>query len=500
MVFTSFVFFLFLPIVFGLYWFVFQRNLKAQNTFMMAASYVFYGWWDWRFLFLIAFSTVVDYVLSLGIADADKVAQAKWEKLGDAKGPPQNWEDDADRRRKYLLWAALAINLSLLGFFKYYNFFVTSFVAAFAGVGIHLPEMTLDIILPVGISFYTFQSLSYTLDVYKGKLQPTRDFLTYGAYVAFFPQLVAGPIERAYHFLPQLLKPRKFDYTQAVDGMRLMLWGMFKKVVIADNLAVMVKDIFDHNETYSSITLALGAIYFTIQVYCDFSGYSDIAIGVAKLFGYELLSNFRFPLFARTIPEFWSRWHISLTTWLNDYLFTPLSLALRDYRKGGIATAIVITFFVSGLWHGAKWTFVLWGLMNGLMFIPYVLRGKLLNRNEIVAKGKWLPRPMELLQIALIFGFWSFTLIFFGAEDMAMAKGYLHGLFTHFGGPILHKTGIYYVLGLLLLDWLNREDERRPKVLGIGPRSYRLSLEIVMVIVIFFNMLNGYKPFVYFDF
>ena len=477
MVFTSFIYYLFFPTVFGLYWFVFQRNFKAQNVLLLVASYFFYGWWDWRFLSLVAFSTVLDYTMGRLIG-----------------------AQEDDRKRRWLLWISLGINLAFLGFFKYYNFFVTSWVDAWASVGIHMPDATLNIILPLGISFYTFQSMSYSLDVYKGRMQPLKDFLSFATFVSFFPQLVAGPIERAVHFLPQVTQPRKFDYQRAVDGIRLMLWGMFKKVVIADNLAVMVDEIYRQNESLGSITLVLGAIYFTVQVYCDFSGYSDIAIGSAKLLGFELMSNFRFPLFARTIPEFWSRWHISLTTWLNDYLFTPVSLSLRNLRKNGIALAILFTFLVSGFWHGAKWTFVVWGLINGLFFIPYVIKGKLLQRGEVVAKGKWLPTIREAVQILLVFSLWTLTLVFFRADNMAVALGYFKNAGSHWGGPVMFKTGVIYVMILLFLDWFNREDERNPKVLRMGPRPVRMVVELVMAIVIFFNMLSGYKEFVYFDF
>jgi alginate O-acetyltransferase complex protein AlgI len=477
MVFTSFIYYLFFPTVFGLYWFVFQRHLKAQNVLLLVASYFFYGWWDWRFLSLVAFSTVLDYT------------------MGRLIGAQEN-----EGKRLWLLRISLGLNLVLLGFFKYYNFFVTSWVDAWASVGIHMPDATLHIILPLGISFYTFQSMSYSLDVYKGRLEPIKDFLSFATFVSFFPQLVAGPIERAVHFLPQVTKPRSFDYQRGVDGIRLMLWGMFKKVVIADNLAVLVDDIYRNHETMGSVTLALGALYFTVQVYCDFSGYSDIAIGSAKLLGFELMSNFRFPLLARSIPEFWSRWHISLTTWLNDYLFTPVSLALRNLRKNGIALAIVITFLVSGIWHGAKWTFVVWGLINGLLFIPYVMRGRLMQRAEVVAKGKWLPSLRELLQILLVFSLWTLTLVFFRADSLAVALGYFKNMATHLEGPVLYKTGLVYVVVLMVLDWFNREDERNPRVLQVGPRAFRLAVESIMAIVIFFNMLSGYKEFVYFDF
>lgn len=477
MVFTSFIYYLFFPTVFGLYWFVFQRNFKAQNVLLLVASYFFYGWWDWRFLSLVAFSTVLDYTMGRLIG-----------------------AQEDDRKRSWLLWTSLGINLAFLGFFKYYNFFISSWVDAWASVGIHMPDATLKIILPLGISFYTFQSMSYSLDVYKGRMQPLKDFLSFATFVSFFPQLVAGPIERAVHFLPQVTKPRTFDYQRGVDGIRLMLWGMFKKVVIADNLAGMVDAIYQDEGRYSAPTLILGAIYFTVQVYCDFSGYSDIAIGSAKLLGFELMSNFRFPFFARSIPEFWSRWHISLTTWLNDYLFTPLSLALRNLRKRGIALAIVLIFLVSGFWHGANWTFVVWGLFNGLLFIPYIMKGKMLPRGEIVAKGKWLPSVREVLQMLMVFALYSLTMIFFRAESLQVAGDYFKHMATQWSGPVMFKTGLAYIALVVVLDWFNREDERSPKVLQMGPKAFQITLQLVMAIVIFFNMLSGYKEFVYFDF
>jgi alginate O-acetyltransferase complex protein AlgI len=477
MVFTSFVFFLFLPIVFVLYWFVFAKKLQAQNLLILAASYFFYGWWDWRFLGLIAFSTLLDFTISraMGKTDLEKV-------------------------QRRLLWLSMAGNLSVLGFFKYYNFFVTSWVESWASLGIQMDSFTLKIVLPVGISFYTFQSMSYSLDVYQGRLKPTNNLISYAAFVSFFPQLVAGPIERAIKFLPQVEHARTFDQRLAANGLRLMLWGLFKKVVIADNLAVYVDAIFQGYPSASALTLILGAVYFSIQIYCDFSGYSDIAIGVASLFGFELMSNFKFPLFSKSIPELWSRWHISLTTWLNDYVFTPISLSLRQYRRWGIGAAILLTFLVSGLWHGAKWTFVLWGLINGLLFIPYVIKGKILARPEYISAGRWLPTVPDFLRMLMIFSIWTLTLVLFRADDMGMALGYFQGMATHWSGPLMYKTGLAYVLGLLLLDWLNRRDERNPIVLRWGPLPVRMGIQIVLAIVIFFNMLSGYKEFVYFDF
>jgi D-alanyl-lipoteichoic acid acyltransferase DltB (MBOAT superfamily) len=301
MLFNSLDFAIFLPVVFLLYWFVFQKKIKAQNALVALASYVFYGWWDWRFLSLIIFSSVIDYFIGLQLENIKK-----------------------DRYRRLLLWTSIFVNLGLLGFFKYFNFFIDNFLDAFSFFGYQIPNTSLNIILPVGISFYTFQTLSYTIDVYRKQLKPTKDFVAFTAFVSFFPQLVAGPIERASNLLPQFYKKRKFDYSIAVDGMRQILWGLFKKIVIADNCAKYANEIFNNSGNYSGTTLLLGALFFTFQIYGDFSGYSDIAIGTSRLFGFKLMKNFAFPYFSRDIAEFWRRWHISLSSWFRDYLYIPL--------------------------------------------------------------------------------------------------------------------------------------------------------------------------------
>ncbi len=301
MLFNSIDFAIFLPIVFILYWFVTNKNLKLQNLLIVLASYVFYGWWDWRFLTLIIFSTVVDYTVGRTLKN-----------------------EENQLKRNFLLWTSILVNLGFLGFFKYYNFFLDNFIAAFSFFGQNIQANSLNIILPVGISFYTFQTLSYTIDVYKRKLKPTKDFIAFSAFVSFFPQLVAGPIERATHLLPQFYTKRTFDYSKAVDGMRQILWGLFKKIVIADNCAEYANQIFNNSADMNGSTLVLGALFFTFQIYGDFSGYSDIAIGTSRLFGFDLMQNFNFPYFSRDIAEFWRRWHISLSTWFRDYLYIPL--------------------------------------------------------------------------------------------------------------------------------------------------------------------------------
>ena len=346
MLFNSIDFAIFLPVVFFLYWFVVNKNLKFQNALIVFVSYVFYGWWDWRFLSLIIFSTLVDYLVGQKLRTEEKQS-----------------------KRKVLLWTSIIVNLGFLGFFKYYNFFLENFVDAFSLLGMQINANSLNIILPVGISFYTFQTLSYTIDVYKKKLEPTKDFIAFSAFVCFFPQLVAGPIERATNLLPQFYKKRTFEYHKAIDGLRQILWGLFKKVVIADNCAEFANQIFNNSADMNGSTLVLGAIFFTFQIYGDFSGYSDIAIGTSRLFGFDLKQNFATPYFSRDIAEFWRRWHISLSTWFRDYLYIPLGgNRVNTLRK---KTNLIITFTVSGLWHGANWTFVIWGLINGVYLIAF---------------------------------------------------------------------------------------------------------------------------------
>ena len=301
MLFNSIDFAVFLPIVFFLYWIIGSKNIKTQNLLLFVVSYVFYGWWDWRFLSLIFFSTLVDYSIGSGLKTNTNQSQ-----------------------RKILLWVSILVNLGFLGFFKYYNFFLDNFISAFTFFGGSFTASSLQIILPVGISFYTFQTLSYSIDVYKRKLEPTRDFIAFGAFVSFFPQLVAGPIERATNLLPQFYKKRRFNYSNAVNGLKQILWGFFKKVVIADNCAEFANQIFNNSADYSGSSLLVGALFFTFQIYGDFSGYSDIAIGTSRLFGFNLMKNFAFPYFSRDIAEFWRRWHISLSTWFRDYLYIPL--------------------------------------------------------------------------------------------------------------------------------------------------------------------------------
>ncbi len=407
MLFNSPEFLLFLPLVFAAYWAVnrLKEGLRVQNVLLLAASYVFYGWWDWRFLGLIAFSTAVDWAVGLQIARANRGEVA---------------EGGRSRAAKAWLAVSLAVNLGLLGYFKYANFFIDSWVEVWAAAGVTMHASSLQVILPVGISFYTFQTLSYSIDIYRRQLEPTRNFIDFAAFVSFFPQLVAGPIERASALLPQIQRRRTFDYDQAVSGLRLILWGMFKKVVVADTCAIYVNDIFANYEIYSGPTLVLGAVYFAFQIYGDFSGYSDIAIGTARLFGIQLMTNFRTPYFARDIAEFWRRWHISLSTWFRDYLYIPLG-GSRVGKWTAVRNTFAI-FLVSGLWHGANWTFVVWGGIHALLFLPLLLTGR--NRRNTGDIVGW-PSLRELAGMAGTFAAVTVAWVFFRADSVGEAGIYL---------------------------------------------------------------------------
>ena len=388
MLFNSLDFAVFIPIVFLLYWFVTQKNLRLQNTLIVVSSYVFYGWWDWRFLSLIFLSTLLDFFLGKLL----KVEESLF-------------------KRKVLLGSSILVNLGFLGFFKYYNFFLTNFIDAFSLFGMQINANSLNIILPVGISFYTFQTLSYTIDVYKKKLEPTEDFLAFSAFVCFFPQLVAGPIERATNLLPQFYKKRIFKYDKAVDGLRQIVWGLFKKVVIADNCAEIANQVFNNSADLNGSSLVLGAFFFTFQIYGDFSGYSDMAIGISRLFGFNLKQNFATPYFSRDIAEFWRRWHISLSTWFRDYLYIPIGGS-----RGGVVLKVrntLVIFIVSGFWHGANWTFIVWGFLNALYFLPLLLTNTNRNSTGIIAERSLLPSIKEFCAMLSTFSLTVFAWIFF---------------------------------------------------------------------------------------
>lgn len=434
MLFNSIDFAIFLPLVFTLYWIIGRHNIRLQNILIVLASYVFYGWWDWRFLSLILFSTLVDFTVGSYLSKTDN-----------------------RRQRKFLLLSSILVNIGFLGFFKYYNFFIENFTQAFSFFGYHIDGVSLQIILPVGISFYTFQTLSYSIDVYRKKMEPTKDFISFAAFVSFFPQLVAGPIERATKLLPQFFKERSFDYNNAADGMRQILWGLFKKIVIADNCARYVNIIFEQSDTFSGSTLVVGAVLFAFQIYGDFSGYSDIAIGTSRLFGFNLMQNFAFPYFSRDIAEFWRRWHISLSTWFRDYVYIPLGGSRVTKTK--VIRNIFIIFLVSGFWHGANWTFIVWGGLNALYFLPLLLRKKNRTHMEVVASGSLFPSAYEIIQIVSTFALTVLAWVFFRAESISHAIQYLNDIFSNslFTIPEIHPLYLFLLIcGFLLVEWMGR--------------------------------------------
>ena len=480
MIFNSIEFFFFLPIVFLLYWGVFQRNLRWQNAFIVIASYVFYGWWDWRFLILIAITSFCSW----------------WSGMRIEKNLSTNVY-----RSRFILGTNICVNLLILGFFKYYNFFIQSFIDLFASVGVSLHSSTLKLILPVGISFYTFQALSYSIDVYKKKIDATRDIVAFFAYVSFFPQLVAGPIERATNLLPQILKKRVFKYDEAVDGCRQILWGFFKKVLIADNCAVYVDTVFGNPGQYGASTLFFGALMFTFQIYGDFSGYSDIAIGTAKLFGIRLKRNFNVPYFSRNVAEFWKRWHISLNTWFVDYLYIPLGGG-RNGKWKKIRNTIVI-FLTSGLWHGANWTYVAWGAYHAILFVPLILTGGNKKFSNVVAETKCFPSLKEFFQMLSTFVLVLVGWIIFRSDNIHYAADYIQRLFSQSmfsipDDPLTLIKLLVLCLVLILAEWIQRTKEH-----GLDFAIKSPILRFAIYFFVFFLVIAGSGnpvTFIYFQF
>jgi D-alanyl-lipoteichoic acid acyltransferase DltB (MBOAT superfamily) len=483
MEFNSLDFFIFLPFVFFIYWFVFNNKVKKQNVFLLISSYFFYGCWDWRFLALIFLSTTVDYFVGIKIHQKEKKSS-----------------------RKLWLWVSVLFNVGLLGFFKYYNFFVDSWIDMFSMFGYTMKSTwTLRIILPVGISFYTFQTMSYSFDIYYKKLTPTRDFLSFATFVSFFPQLVAGPIERASNLLSQITTKRVFSYNQTVSGLKLILWGLFKKVVIADALAPIVDDIFANYSTYPASTLILGVTLFSFQVYGDFSGYSDIAIGTAKLFGIELMSNFKFPNFSRNVAEYWQRWHISLSTWFRHYIYIPLG----GSRVGKLKSIrnIIIIFLVSGFWHGANWTFIFWGAFHALAFIPVFLMGRnTIYKNTVVGENSFFPSIIEIGQILLTFAIVTFSRIFFRSESITDAFNFIRRIVFNFdyaayNHPMGYRMIDYYILiGLFVIyEYIIRKNEREPFKFKNKIVRFIIYTIIVMLMLLFYDS-NVDRSFIYFQF
>lgn len=539
MLFNSIEFAVFLPIVFLLYWFVFdyalrrcKHQLLLQNLFIVVASYVFYGWWNWRFLILIAITTLCSFLSGLLIEYSLRVKDCEDTATTGGGKSSQVFKQLIAHPRLWL-WLNILLNLAILGTYKYYDFFVRSFAELF---GCQADSLLLHLVLPVGISFYTFQALSYSIDVYRRQIQPTHDIIAFTAFLSFFPQLVAGPIERATNLLPQFLQKRHFDYTQAVDGMRQILWGLFKKIVVADNCATYVDTVFADYTAYSGSTLLLAAVLFSIQIYGDFSGYSDIAIGTAKLFGIRLMRNFNVPYFSRDIAEFWRRWHISLTTWFRDYVYIPLGgsrPAVPDrirhreaYKKAVIIRNTFIIFLLSGFWHGANWTFIAWGAYHAFLFLPLILLGK--NRryrdtvatvtlpstnedhNGIVssgtAKAKLLPSFREAAQMLLTFTLAVFGWIIFRATGTNTLVGWVSGIFTPslFTIPWLINRIFYIPLAVSILimgitEWLQRTKPHGLEISNVHSITIRLAIYYVLIFLIVINS-GQEQSFIYFQF
>lgn len=482
MLFNSLSFAIFLPVVFILYWFIAGKKAGHQNSLLLIASYYFYSCWDWRFLFLLLFSTGLDYFSALKIESEARPAS-----------------------RKIWLWISISINLGFLAIFKYYNFFAQSFQEAATALGFTVHPATLKIILPVGISFYTFHGLSYIIDCYYNRIKPERDFTAYAVFVSFFPLLVAGPIERATHLLPQIKALRTFSYSNASNGLKQILWGLFKKVVIADNCAQFANLIFDNSVTMPGSTLVMGAVFFAFQIYGDFSGYSDIAIGTARLFGIDLIRNFSYPYFSRDIAEFWRRWHISLSSWFRDYVYIPLG-GSRQGRLISVRNTFII-FILSGFWHGANWTFICWGLLHALYFLPLLLAGKNRNNIAIAAQHATLPTAKEFAQILLTFILVSFAWIFFRANNVTHAFNYISQIFSAsvFTVPYFEESrrlGITIALLIIFVitEWMGRRQQYALEIMGsTQKRPVRLALYYALVIALFLFWGKG-QQFIYFQF
>ena len=482
MLFNSIEYAVFLPIVFLLYWFVFSRNVKGQNLFVVAVSYLFYGWWDWRFLILIAFTSLCSFGSGLLI---DKYR---------------------DTPRKAIAFSALnaIVNLLILGVFKYYDFFATSFADAFLGG--KTDGLLLHLVLPVGISFYTFKALSYSIDVYRGKLEPTRDIVHFFAFVGFFPELLAGPIDRATSLLPQFAKPRTFDYETAIDGLRQFLWGLFKKIAVADTCAVYVDQVLAPGQPHSGSTVLLAVVLFAFQIYGDFSGYSDMAIGTGKLFGIKLMRNFDVPYFSRDIAEFWRRWHISLTTWFRDYLYIPMGGSRCSKAK--IVRNTFVIFLVSGFWHGANWTFIAWGAYHALLFLPLILLGKNRKYRDVVAKDRLLPTWKECGQMLSTFVLATFGWLIFRADDITQAWTWIRSICSRslltmpesLTSLTFMPIAVFLPI-LVVVEWFQRDKEH-----ALKPISERKAVNTLFYLAVFIAVFaaavsaQGDRSFIYFQF
>lgn len=477
MSFVSLDFALFMPLVFAVYWLL-NKNVRVQNVFLLAASYFFYGWWSWKYLSIVLFCSIVNYVAGLLMM-----------------------KEDRHLARKAILIVCCALSLGVLGIFKYYDFFVTSFVEAFSFFGFPLHAATLNLILPIGISFYTFHTLSYTIEVYRRKLEPTCDVVSFFLFVSIFPLAMAGPIERAIHLLPQIYKRRTFDYALAVDGMRQILWGLFKKMVIADNCATMANEIFNNSVNYPGSSLALGTVFFAFQLYGDFSGYSDMALGIGKLLGFKFLQNFNYPYFATSFSDYWKRNHISMTQWFMDYIYYPLVGKSDKLIYWNLC--MIITFLLSGLWHGAAWTFVLWGLYQGIFIVISMNCAK--SRKRFEKKYHLKDRlAWDFVKMAFTFALVCLGLVFFRAESVAQAVAYISEIFSAslFTAPMPIKgstSAEILIFMLVIIEWFGRKNQYAIEKIPIKNRATRFAFYYAIIVLI---ILFGEHPssFIYFQF
>ncbi|MNX41530.1 Peptidoglycan O-acetyltransferase [compost metagenome] len=477
MFFNSLHFAIFLPLVFILYWYVGRSSKKMQNVILILASYYFYSCWDWRFLFLLVFSTFLDYFTALKVEQSQK-----------------------ESTRKIWFWASVSINLGFLGIFKYYDFFAVSMANLLNSLGFQASPLLLKLVLPVGISFYTFHGLSYLIDIYLKRIKSERNFIDYSLFVSYFPLLVAGPIERATHLLPQVKIARKFDYNQAKSGVYQILWGLFKKVVIADTCATYANAIFDNYESMNSLSLVMGAVYFAFQIYGDFSGYSDIALGVSKLFGIELLRNFNYPYFSRDIAEFWRRWHISLSSWFRDYVYIPLGGSKGSKAKQ--VRNVFVIFLLSGFWHGANWTFLAWGAINALYFLPLLLLNKNRNHVDTVDMRFSLASLKTFWQILSTFILSCLAWIFFRAPSISSALEYIKRMFTQgvFSSQYLANQRYNYELVLLILLFIGFEWRYRNQIEPLSGRYSWAKVAFCLAGIVLWGVFSDYKEFIYFQF
>lgn len=490
MTFTSFIFLLFFTVLFSLYYFLFKEKTKYQNWLLLLSSYFFYGYVNWKIIPILLIATVIVYTLGTAI----------------------NSTKETKNISSWLTVLGVAMGVSLLVYFKYFNFFIESFSSVFNAIGFQTHFKTFDIIMPLGVSFFTFKLISYVVEVHRGKIEPTRDFVAFATYVAFFPTIMSGPIDRPNNFIPQLKSKRPFNYQLAVDGCRQILWGLFQKVVIADNLAKIINEVLDDNSRQSGSTLLIMAVFYTFQLYTDFSGYSHIAIGVSKVLGFRIAKNFNYPFFSRNIAEFWRNWHISLTSWLTDYVFTPLNIKFRDLGKLGVVLAIIINMAVVGLWHGANWTYIIFGLFHGLLFIPLVVTGAIFKKKKLKTNRIGLPPLNDFFRMIVTFSVVTLSLIIFRAENIGQTYHYFQAVFS----GLVHKSDYIQTLNLfyweigfsmpillivfILAEWYGRESEYTIAHLGLKwkyPLRYSLYFIITVLIIVFGS---EDQRFIYFQF